>query len=70
MSLFDASALREPKNTAKKGEITEVMVLAKLIQCSTANLRLDATKNNQQKGIHWAEDYEIEKIMECGLLVR
>ena len=140
---------REPKNTAKKGEITEIMVLARLIQlgykclipwghdhrydiavdddgklvriqCKTARyikersclafntmityarvggkphirkgykgeadyfgvyspdmgkvylvpvedapgggmatLRLDATKNNQQKGVSWAKDYEI-----------
>ena len=24
-----------------------------------ANLRLEATKNNQQKGVRWAKDYEI-----------
>ena len=157
MSLFEGPALCEPKNTAKKGEITEVMVLAKLIQLgfaclipwghdhrydiaidddgklvriqcktaryieevgclefntaityarvggkphilkgykgeadyfgiyapytgkiylvpveeapgTTANLRLDATKNNQQKGIRWAEDYEIEKAIGCSFI--
>ena len=26
---------------------------------SKAKLRLDATKNNQQKGVKWAKDYEI-----------
>ena len=28
---------------------------------SKAKLRLDATKNNQQKGVKWAKDYEIWK---------
>lgn len=27
--------------------------------CSKALLRLNATKNNQQKGVKWAKDYEI-----------
>ncbi|HTK11996.1 MAG TPA: group I intron-associated PD-(D/E)XK endonuclease [Ktedonobacteraceae bacterium] len=27
--------------------------------CSKAILRLEATKNNQQKGVKWAKDYEI-----------
>ena len=156
MPSFDDSMFNEPKNTAKKGEITEIMVLAMLvqlgyaclipwghdhrcdiavdhngklvrIQCKTARyaeesggltfntaityarvggkphivkgykgeadyfgvyspytrkvylvpvedapdtaakLRLHTTRNNQQKGICWADDYEIEKVMEHGL---
>ena len=27
--------------------------------CSKGKLRLDATRNNQQKGVKWARDYEI-----------
>ena len=34
-----------------------------------AQLRLYATKNNQQKGIRWAQDYEIEKVTAQGLSV-
>jgi hypothetical protein len=156
MPLFDGLAFHEPKNTAKKGEITEIMVLAKLIQlgyaclipwghdhrydiaidhgrklvriqCKTARyseesgslqfntaikyarvggkphikkgykgeadyfgiyspdtgkvylvpvedapgdvatLRLYATKNNQHKGVRWADEYELEKVMEHSL---
>jgi hypothetical protein len=30
-------------------------------------LRLAETKNNQAKNVHWAEDYEIERVMGQGL---
>ena len=30
---------------------------------SAVTLRLEATKNNQQKGVRWAEDFEIEKVI-------
>ncbi len=30
---------------------------------SAVTLRLEATKNNKQKGVRWAEDFEIEKVI-------
>ncbi len=40
-------------STAKKGEITEVSLY------SQSRLRLSTARNNQQKGMKWAKDYEI-----------
>ena len=156
MPLFEEAIQRGPRNTAKKGEITEIMVLAKLIQlgyaclipwghdhrydiaiddagrlvriqCKTAHyseetgclgfntaityarvggkphivkgykgeadyfgvyapytekvyllsveeapdtvaqLRLSAPRNNQTKGVRWAQEYEIERVIQRGL---
>jgi PD-(D/E)XK endonuclease len=44
------------------------LVPVDIVGKTEGTLRLTETKNNQEKNVHWAEEYEIEKVMERGLL--